>query len=78
MDYQSIAVHNDKAMTANRTQDHRKSLKFPKITPDQKIILDAPGGAAIEDRNGILLAIRLPKVFQYIHVSSHLFLLPSF
>jgi hypothetical protein len=70
MDYRSIAVHNDKAMTPTGTQDRRLALGLPNITPAQKIILGKPEGAAIEDKNGVLLAIRLPKVFDHIHVSS--------
>jgi hypothetical protein len=67
-DYQSVAIHNDKAKQKNGTQDNLKSLKLPPISPGQKIILDHPGGAAIEDKNGVLMAIRLPAVFEEIHV----------
>ncbi|KAF8318832.1 uncharacterized protein EI90DRAFT_3020942 [Cantharellus anzutake] len=67
-DYQSVAIHNDKAKMKNGTQGNLKPLKLPPINPGQKIILDHPGGAAIEDKNGVLVAIRLPAVFQEIHL----------
>jgi hypothetical protein len=67
-DYQSVAIHNDRAKMKNGTQDNLKLLQLPPISPGQKIILDHPGGAAIEDKNGILMVIRLPAVFEEIHV----------
>ena len=54
-------------MNARGTQTHRHKLKLPKVV--QKILLDSPQGAAIEDRNGVLIAIRLPKALEYVHVS---------
>jgi hypothetical protein len=64
-----VALNNDKAMKLNGTQDNRLPLKLPCIPPDQKVILDSPGGAAIEDMHGNLIAIRLPNVFEGVHVS---------
>ncbi|KAF8317828.1 uncharacterized protein EI90DRAFT_3293420 [Cantharellus anzutake] len=66
-DYQSVAIHNDQAKKKNGTQDDMKALQLPPISPGQKIVLNHPGGAAIEDKNGVLLAIRLPAVFEQIH-----------
>ncbi|KAF8309451.1 uncharacterized protein EI90DRAFT_1506119 [Cantharellus anzutake] len=66
-DYQSVAIHNDRAKKKNGTQDDMKALQLPPISPGQKIVLNHPGGAAIEDKNGVLLAIRLPAVFEQIH-----------
>jgi hypothetical protein len=68
-DFRSVALNNDKAMNLNGTQDNLLSPRLPHIPPDQKVILDSPGGAAIEDKDGNLLAIRLPNVFAGIHVS---------
>jgi hypothetical protein len=67
-DYQSVAINNDRAKKKNGTQDNMKALQLPPISPGQKIILNHPGGAAIEDKNGVLVAIRLPAVFEQIHV----------
>lgn len=59
-------------MTATGTQDSPRTLKLPPIPEGQKIILNNPAGAAIEDKNGVLLAIRLPNVFEDVQVCTFL------
>ena len=68
IDYTRIAIHQDKAMNRMGTQTDRHKLRLPKKM--EKTVLSNPQGAAIEDRNGTLIAIRLPNVFEFVHVSS--------
>ncbi|KAF8315988.1 uncharacterized protein EI90DRAFT_3293792, partial [Cantharellus anzutake] len=66
IDYRDVASHNDKATNKQGTQTNMRDIEFP-TPPIEKILLDNRHGAAIEDRNGVLLAIRLPGVFEFIH-----------
>jgi hypothetical protein len=62
-------VHNDKATNANGSQENMMPLQLPRVPNGQDIVLNYAQGAAIEDRNGSLLAIRLPNALKYVHVS---------
>jgi hypothetical protein len=68
IDYAKVTVHNDMATNANDSQENMWPLRLPPI-PGQDIILDYPQGATIEDKNGVLLAIRLPNALGHVHVS---------
>ena len=61
-------MHQDKAMNSAGTQTRRRELNLPPTV--EKMVLKSPNGAAIEDRNGTLIAIRLPNALEFVHVSS--------
>ena len=63
IDYKDIAIHQDKV----GTPINRRRLNLPKKV--NNTLLHGQQGAAIEDRNGTLIAIRLPSVLDFVHVS---------
>ncbi|KAF8307647.1 uncharacterized protein EI90DRAFT_3293931 [Cantharellus anzutake] len=67
IDYATVAMHNDEATPPSKSQARPIELALPTMTPEQMAVLRHPDGAAIEDRSGVLLAIRLPNVLMGIH-----------
>ncbi|KAF8324667.1 uncharacterized protein EI90DRAFT_3129601 [Cantharellus anzutake] len=67
IDYAEVAVHNDKATNDNGSQEKMMRLSLPTVPEGQDIVLNYAQGAAIEDKNGTLLAIRLPHALDYVH-----------
>ncbi|KAF8330162.1 uncharacterized protein EI90DRAFT_3289886 [Cantharellus anzutake] len=67
-DYADIASHNDGAVPPAKSQLHPKDLELPPLSSNHaRTLLESEAGAAIEDRSGNLLAIRIPNVFSPIH-----------
>jgi hypothetical protein len=68
IDYAAVAIHNDKSTSVGHTQKDLKPLHLPKKLPN--VILDDPDGVVVEDKQGTILAIRIPGALKGLNVSA--------